>query len=298
MIEFSEINIEDKVLFDKYLKNYNPVASEMTFTNFFMWRYFYKFRYAQINGFLCIISVPEEGAPSAFMPIGEVREDNFLKTIKELKDYFTNRQWQLQFKRVTEVELAYFKGQLSDSEVVFDRDNSDYVYLSEDLINLAGKKFDGKRNHINKFKKLYLYEYVPLNQETLGDCHRIMQEWCAERECKDHKGLYCEKLANIELLNNFEKLGCKGALIKVDDRFCAFTVGEMLNQDTAVIHIEKANSKVNGLYTFINQQFCAYAWKNAVYINREQDLGMEGLRRAKLSYNPVEMINKYIITIP
>jgi uncharacterized protein len=297
MIEFKKINLEDKALFDRYLYQYQPQISEMTFTNLFMWRYFYKFRYAEINGYLCLISVPEEGTPYAFMPIGEINAENFTKTILQLKDYFVKNEWKLLFKKVAESELSNFKAFTTDDELVFDRDNSDYIHLTEDLSNLAGKKFDGKRNHINKFKKLYDHEYVTLGEEHMDECHRIMDEWCAERDCKDHKGLYCEKLANLELLNNYVKLGCTGALIKVDGKFCAFTVGEMLNSNTAVIHIEKASSQVNGLYTFINQQFCKREWQSSMFINREQDLGKEGLRKAKLSYNPYKMINKYTVNI-
>jgi hypothetical protein len=160
---------------------------------------------------------------------------------------------------------------------------------------LKGKKYDGKRNHINKFKKLYEYEYIPLKEEHLDECCRITEAWCSERSCDEHKGLYCEKLANFELIKNFRALGCKGALIKVNGRFEAFTIGEMLNSDTAVIHIEKANGSINGLYTYINQQFCLNQWHDAKYINREQDLGSEGLRKAKLSYKPVNFIDKYSI---
>ena len=104
-----------------------------------------------------------------------------------------------------------------------------------------------------------------------------------------------EKKANIELLNNYEALGCHGCLIKVNGSFEAYSIGEMLNKDTAVIHIEKANTKIKGLYQFINQQFCEKQWANALYINREQDMGVEGLRKAKLSYNPVELIEKNVI---
>jgi uncharacterized protein len=297
MSDFVEIKLEDKALFDKYLKQYNPKASELTFTNLFMWRYFYKFKFAELNGLLCLISEPEEGSPYSFMPIGEIKGDNFVKAVSYIKDYFIKRGRQLQFRRITEGELINFKGFVSDKDIIFDRDNSDYIYMAEELINLSGKKFDGKRNHINKFKKLYEYEYIPLTNEHLGHCRRIMDDWCAQRDCRDHKGLYCEKLANMELLNNFDSLGCKGAIIKVEGNYCAFTVGEMLNSDTAVIHIEKANSKINGIYTYINRQFCAHEWRGAVYINREQDLGIEGLRKAKFSYNPVKISNKYIVNL-
>jgi hypothetical protein len=122
-----------------------------------------------------------------------------------------------------------------------------------------------------------------------------MQEWCEEKDCDCQEGEYCEREANLELLKNFKTLGCKGALIKVDGAFEAFTVGEMLNKDTAVIHIEKAKDSIDGLYTLINQQFAQREWSQTTYINREQDLGLEGMRRSKLSYHPVRLIEKYTV---
>ncbi|MEG6614473.1 phosphatidylglycerol lysyltransferase domain-containing protein [Pseudoclostridium thermosuccinogenes] len=296
MMDFSEINISDKQLFDKYIKESNPQASELTFTNFFMWRDYYKFRYALAGDLLCVVSADDKKGPFAFAPIGSYNDDNFTEALAAIKEYFNKKGWALRFSRVTEKELPYFKKSAAvKGDFIEDRDNSDYVYLTENLINLSGKKYDGKRNHIKRFKKQYEYEYVILGPEHVDECSRIMLEWCKSRDCGCQRGEYCERHANMELLQNYEVLGCKGAIIKVDGRFEAFTVGEMLNSDTAVIHTEKANSAIHGLYTFINQQFCEHEWKDTMYINREQDLGIEGIRKAKLSYNPVMMIRKYNI---
>ncbi|MCX7749241.1 MAG: phosphatidylglycerol lysyltransferase domain-containing protein [Clostridia bacterium] len=297
MFEFSDITLRDKVLFDRYLRGYNPRISEMTFTNLFMWRNAYNLRYSEIGGFLCIVSVPKEGEPFAFFPLG-AGEENFLSILMRMKELFFKNGWKLIFKRVSEEQLQFFKGIVDfERDIFLDRDNSDYLYKAEDLIHLKGKKYDGKRNHINRFKKEYSFEYVELDTKLIDYCQEIMLDWCLHRGCDHHKALYCEKLANSELLNNYEKLRCKGALIKVEGKYAAFTIGEMLNRDTAVIHIEKANDKIQGLYTFINQKFCENVWNDAVYINREQDLGMEGLRRAKLSYHPVEIIHKYTVIV-
>ena len=122
-----------------------------------------------------------------------------------------------------------------------------------------------------------------------------MEQWCKDRSCNSREEDYYERQANLELLYNFGNLGYKGALIRMDGVFEAFTAGEMLNDDTAVIHIEKAKNSVNGLYTIINQQFAEKEWSDTVYINREQDLGSEGLRKAKLSYQPVRLVDKYTV---
>ncbi|RCX13245.1 hypothetical protein DFR58_11863 [Anaerobacterium chartisolvens] len=293
MLDFREISIEDKELFDRFLAMTAPPASEFTFTNFFMWRNFYKFRYAVIEELLCIVAVPEQKPPFCFPPLGRIEAGNFESAVHILNKYFEGNDWKLRFERVWEGIEDRFAGLNSFKvKLAYDRDNSDYVYTRESLTSLKGKRYDGKRNHINRFKREYSYRYVPIDEGLIDECRRIMDIWCAERDCGEHRGYYCEKLANEELLSNFTRLGCKGALLEVNDCYEGFTVGEMLNTDTAVVHIEKANAKIHGLYTMLNQQFCENEWHKANYINREQDLGIEGLRKAKLSYNPVFMVNK------
>ncbi|HEY9062121.1 MAG TPA: phosphatidylglycerol lysyltransferase domain-containing protein [Pseudobacteroides sp.] len=295
-LDLKEITIKDRDYFKGFLDKNNSEISELTFTNLFMWRNFYKFRYAQIGNMLALISVPEKGIPFSFAPFGEFNKENFKEAILTVQRYFERNNWKMVFGRVPENLLAYF-GEIfqNKAEITLDKNNSDYVYSAKELISLTGKKYDGKRNHIHKFKKLYGYKYERLSALHISECKRIMDEWCAQRSCEEHDASYCENKANKELLDNINELGCKGALISVDGRYEGFTIGEMLNKNTAVIHVEKANSNVKGLYTLINQQFCENEWDHAEYINREQDLGIEGIRKAKLSYHPVKMINKYTI---
>lgn len=298
MLQFSEISINDRDIFDKYLSNERLEASEMNFTNFFMWRGAYNFRYAEVHDHLCIVAVPKEGKPYAMLPIGDGDKTKIGLILNELLEYFNSKGWEFTLKRVEESKLAILKA-VDTLELIYeeDRDNSDYLYLSSSLINLKGKKYDGKRNHINKFKKTYSYEYKTVTSKEIDDCGIILEKWCSERSCDEHSDFNCEKIANYEVLKNFDKLNVKGAIVYVDGRPEAFSVGERINDNTAVIHIEKANSTVNGLYTFINQQFCENEWNSMEYINREQDLGIEGLRKAKLSYNPVSLVNKYTVKL-
>lgn len=295
-MDFGEITLHNKTEFDELINKHNPQISELTFTNLFAWRHFYKFRYTIVAGLLCIISVPCRGEPFAMMPVGDINEERFAEAFSSIREYFLQKGWKPQFRKITNDELAYFKNRnVSEESFVYDRDNSDYLYNTVDLISLRGKKYDGKRNHINKFKRQHTFEYVPLECSLLDECSRIMVEWCKDRNCTCQNGDYCERHANLELLHNFKTLGCKGALIKVDGVFEAFTAGEMLNLDTAVIHIEKAKNTVDGLYTIINQQFAEKEWSGSTYINREQDMGKEGMRKAKLSYQPLRLIDKYTV---
>jgi hypothetical protein len=179
----------------------------------------------------------------------------------------------------------------------FDRGQSDYVYLAEDLIKLQGRKYHRKRNHIKQFKEKYSYQYLPLTSEWISECLRLETEWCDLRHCEAIPGLLNESVAIKEALTCYETLGLKGGAILIDGKVEAFTLGEPLNQNTVVIHIEKANSAYEGLYSLINQAFLENEWAEYTYVNREQDLGEEGLRKAKESYFPHHMINKYTLTL-
>ena len=165
-------------------------------------------------------------------------------------------------------------------------------------MTLSGKKLSSKRNHINRFMREYGdFEYVEISRETVPECKRIFEEWCEKNDaCECEYPEECEKWACSQLLDNWHSLpGLKGALIKVNGRFEAFTIGEMVNHNTAVIHIEKGNTDVHGIYTVINKEFVTRAFPETKYINREEDMGKEGLRKAKSSYHPSGFVYKYNI---
>ena len=298
---FAPITLSDKALFDRLFKTVNPQISDLTFSNLFMWRHMINFRAAWFGGFACILAIPRQYPPYVYAPVGDFAGDRegFAQAVREVCAYFRANGWQPRFRCVPS-DVAPSLTRLFDSfECEEDRDFFDYVYLASDLIGLRGKKFDGKRNHINKFKTLYGgdCEYVRLTNGHIDDCLRIMYDRCAENDCDCIRGMEyaCDRKPSTELLENFDMLNCKGALIKVGGRYEAFTVGEALNSNTAVIYIEKANTAIPGLYAFINQQFCEREWADMTYINREEDEGVPGLRKAKLSYHPARLIEKYTV---
>jgi len=266
-----------------------------------MWRKEINFRAAWFNGFACILAIPREYPPYVYAPIGDLAGDpkGFSRAAMEVNDFFRANGWQPRFRCVP-IDAAPMLTRLFEScECEEDRDFYDYIYNTSDLIELRGKKYDGKRNHIKRFKRLYSdHEYVEMTTEHIDDCLRIMYDRCAENGCAClHGQAYaCDRMPSEELLNNFGELDCNGALIKIGSRFEAFTIGEALNSDTAVIYIEKANVAFQGIYTYINQQFVEREWAGMKYINREEDDGVPGLRKAKLSYHPVRLIEKYTIT--
>jgi len=300
-MSWKEIEITDIDIFQKTFRNIGSRASEMSFANMFMWRKNYNTRFSIINNMLCMAANPRKYKPFAFCPIplGAFNPEEFKDTVYKLKEYFDSQGWKLFFGRVEERMLDNFKNHL-DVKITAKKIEaiSDYIYDTESLITLAGKKLSAKRNHVNRFLREYGgFEYVELSKEYFSECERIFDEWCNGNDrCNCDVPEECEKWACSQLLEHWDEIpGLKGALIKVNGRFEAFTIGEMLNNDTAVIHIEKGNADIHGIYAVINREFAERAFSDTKYINREEDMGIEGLRKAKQSYHPSGRVWKYNI---
>jgi hypothetical protein len=134
-----------------------------------------------------------------------------------------------------------------------------------------------------------------MTEDMVEEVWQYLESWCGQKACSGSldSGLHCEQKAIREALDHFEVLDYKGAVIRLDGNIVAFTLGEMLNDNTVIIHVEKADGTITGLYGAINQEFLLHEWPTVQYVNREEDTGAEGLRKAKLSYHPVELIKKY-----
>jgi hypothetical protein len=291
--QFKNLSLEDKPLLDFHFTQSSPVISEFTFNNLFLWRHTYQMKISRRQNFLCLFAENREH-PFFFPPIGE---GNVVECSRRLLRSMKEKGISAKMARVPEEVASRFEWKSEGFVVEFDRDQSDYVYLSEDLIHLQGRKYHRKRNHIKQFKEKYNYQYLPLTAELISDCLRLETEWCDLRQCEVIPGLHNESIAIKEAFSHFEALEVKGGVILINDRVEAFTLGERLNRDTVVIHIEKANPAFDGLYPMINQAFLENHWAGCTYVNREQDLGEEGLRKAKESYFPHHMVNKYTITL-
>ncbi len=290
---FKELSLEDKPLLDYTFQQFPPTHSEFTFTNLFMWRHAYQMKISRLQNFLCLFA--EKGDhPFFFPPIGEGRMTDCCNILLR---WMEEKGFPPQIARVPEDLISHHHWELEGFDITFDRDQSDYVYLLEDLAQLRGRKYHRKRNHIKKFKESYSYRYVPLIPELISECLELQTAWCDLKHCEADPSLTNEFLAIREVFTHFEALAVKGGVILIDGKVEAFTLGEPLNRDTIVIHIEKANPNFDGLYPTLNQAFLEHQWTGYTYVNREQDLGEEGLRKAKESYFPHHMVNKYILTL-
>ncbi|HZX44604.1 MAG TPA: phosphatidylglycerol lysyltransferase domain-containing protein [Candidatus Nanoarchaeia archaeon] len=273
-MDLKQIALDDKGVFDKFFRGFSPKASEYTFTNIFCWRKPHEHKFAVIGDHLLISS-----GSSYFQPIGP----NPHQAIKSM----LNEQ-SVTFERVEENALG---GLPAKEDVAM----FDYVYSVEELASLDGAKFASKRNFVNQCKR-YKPNTCMLDESTVKSFLSLAEEWCDMRGCKDDPNVAAEDFALREALANYKVLGLFGICINVEGKIAAFALGERLNDDTFVEHFEKADTRIKGIYAYLLNELAKALAGRYRYINREQDLGVEGLRKAKQSWNPVCMIKKYRIT--
>jgi hypothetical protein len=289
--EFKPIEIGHKDLFRRYLNDDPPQVSELTFTNLFMWQHCYHPVWLERDECLLIILSPDKSTPFGLEPFGKGSKEKALDALcSELRDITDE-------VRLSRVSEDFINRHIDPDQYFYqlDRNNSDYVYTSSDLIELSGRRYHSKKNHLNTFIKNYKFEYLALDKELVGHFMDMQEEWCRIRDCLQTQDLLLEDYAVKTALTYFDELDYKGAAIRIGSKIEAFSLGEQLNSDTAVVHIEKANPEIPGLYSAINHLFVRNVWSGMEYINREQDLGVEGLRKAKESYYPHHMVNKYTV---
>ncbi|MFA6282445.1 MAG: phosphatidylglycerol lysyltransferase domain-containing protein [Candidatus Omnitrophota bacterium] len=284
--EFQPLEKEHKPLFDELFQKTPPVISEFTFTNLYSWRNVYKISISSLDGFILLLS-EEDNKKSFFMPMGDGSVMNVMQKVLTKQN--------ANFIRLPETVADFFKGD-NRFTIELDRDNCDYLFKVEDLVLLKGKKYDGKRNLIKKFKSVYGYEYQKLDKTNIKQCLDFEERWCLVKDCDSIEGLNNERQAIQEMADNCSEFGLIAGAIRVLGKICALTIAERLNKDTMVLHILKADPDMIGLYQVMTNEFMARESAGFKYVNFEQDLGVPGLRKAKLSYNPIELIKKYTLT--
>ncbi len=282
--------LDDKPMFDRMLRCYPPEISELTFTNLFAWRNVYHFSVSSLFGYLIVLA-EKEGALELLDPIGPLWGK---RAVIEGCFQRTSPKTTIRFVKLPQLTTSMFA---DDNAYVLtqDRDNSDYVYRREDLTHLKGNNYDGKRNLIKRFNKSTSFQYLPLTESDIMDALGFVYQWCQNRGCDGNESLLHERQALEEMLLNFDALKISGGIIKVAGKVVALSVGECLNSDTLVVHLEKADGTWPGIYQAINMFFAQSEGEGFAFMNREQDLGIPGLRQAKESYHPHHMAAKYTL---
>jgi hypothetical protein len=280
------LELSDRVIVEEYLRHYPPEISELTFTNLYVWRHSRPIFLAEIeDSIVFVTNTGEEGDAGNFIvghPVGGAPP---LSVVNALG--------------IDVVGLIRVPKNTADTLrnanllVATDRDNSDYLYRVADLAELPGRRFHKKRNLIKQCLAAYRCEYEVLTPELIVECSDMQDRWCKARQCGNEPGLCGEYMAIRNMFDRFEDLQLIGGAIRVYGLIQAYAIGEELSPGTAVCHFEKAMPGLRGLGQLINQWFARYALRGFEFENREQDLGIPGLRQAKESYYPHHMVEKF-----
>ncbi len=302
MLNLFDITIDKKEYLESFLKRRCSINSEFSFTNLFMWRKGYDMKYTVIDDMLCILPKHGSGPRSATFPIGFMGSDGSQKDIKNLINtllaYFEENKerpliWLYNEKAVEALNKAF----PDKFHITEDRNSFDYVYKTENLINLSGKKYHSKRNHVNRFMAKYDgFKYRTLTPDDKNQVLALFDKWSDNKDF-DKASIMEEREAILELLDNWEKLNIVGGGLFIDDEMIAFSFGEVLCGDTIVIHLEHADTDYDGAFAAMNNLFLKNEWTDYTYVNREEDMGIPGMRKAKESYRPEFMVKKYVATL-
>jgi len=290
-LQFQQIKLSDRPLFDASYRSCRHEGSESSFTNLFIWRKPLDIVWAQIEKAICVV-VLQDGPGYALHPCAPEREDS-VQAARLLAEWFRQQGHPLLIKGL-ELGLAEMLAEEFPTwKIEHDRPEDDYIYSVKELIELKGRKFEAKRHHIKTFlRQNYNYAYEPMNGQSALECIPLAKEWLERQRCED-RIMQAELFAVEQALAQFDALNLSGGIIQIDGKIKSFTVGEALCEDTAVIHIEKADPMIPGLYQMINREYLSHAWPQMSFVNREEDMGIAGLRAAKQSYRPVRMVEKY-----
>ncbi len=292
---FLPLTLEHREVLQPLLWAYQPTTSELTFTNLFLWQGHYGLSWCLWEDWFVALAQPRHAAPWFLPPVGPGdRAELCIELLRWLRQTHSVAYPAIErADRRLAAELASRPQIRSEAT----REQFDYVYRAVDLCSLAGNKYHSKRNHINSLRRSYPFVYQPLAADLVAACLNLADRWCEFKRCAEDLNLTGEWEAVRLALRHYETLGLKGGVIMVRGQVEAFSLGELLNATTAVIHFEKANPQQSEFYTLINQQFCEHAWQEVELINREQDLGEPGLRRAKQSYHPLRLEEKFRLTL-
>ncbi|MDO4608706.1 MAG: phosphatidylglycerol lysyltransferase domain-containing protein [Clostridia bacterium] len=288
-MEFKKITLSDRDKLLPFLQKNDELTCEISFINLLLWQPLYNNCFCIENDILYLKSYDEQ-IETYSLPFGDMKTgvENIIAHSGNPYPTF----WAQAGARFDE-----FVGLYGDRyDIIESRNEFDYIYNSSDLINLSGKKYHSKRNHISAFSKQFDWHYEAITADNIDKVRECADIWYSQSSDKMDDELKCEMQGVYMMLDNMSALHLCGGAIVVDDKIVAFTLGSAINKSVYNIHIEKAIEGFEAAYTVINREFAAHNCENYKYINREDDLGLEGLRKSKLSYKPQIILPKYVLT--
>ncbi len=289
-LDFKPVCLSMQSEYREFFSRCSEMASDYSFINLWGWADVYGLEWARIDSLIFIRQALPE--PAYWAPVGNWAEIDWVGLVKEYPELKTT------FIRVPETLAGIWQTVFDDAAAVEDRDQWDYLYDAQALRELRGNRFHKKKNLLNQFVRSYEYQYREMTAGMIDQALALQDDWCIWRECASDDHLVNENRALTRVLSNWDTLlGISGGSLWDRDRMVACTVGERVADDTLVIHFEKGDPAYRGIYQAINQMFLAGQSPSIQWVNREQDLGDDGLRKAKQSYHPAGFLKKYRIAL-
>ena len=294
-IPFRPITAADADLLRSFTTESKCMNCDLNVANLCSWQFLYHTEYAVVEGFL-VLRFVADGHITYMKPIGKGDLRHVLELLRADARSLGDT---LRVACVCPCAQALMNESMPEAFTFeINRDKSDYLYLREKLVTLAGKKLQPKRNHVSKFKRTYPnYEYRPLTADLVPDCIRLGEEWCRTTDSGMQHAMEAEQHMIAYALQHIDELHIIGGTLFVEDKMVAFTFGARINAEAFDVCVEKADTTYEGAYAMINNEFVSRLPEDIVYINREEDLGLEGLRKAKLSYQPDLILDKMVATL-
>lgn len=294
-LQFKELTIESQEELKPYWNLREIVSCEYNFNTLFMWAKHNQIEYATTPNF-AVFSEIYQDKHITLMPL--CKEVHFKEAFESIKEYFDKIGKPLAIFVTDKTFMEFVQNEYPDQyEIRAERDLSDYIYDADKLRTLSGKKYNKKRNHLNAFYQTYQdrFHYRSLRKEDREVVCTFLRRWRLQKDLIT-EDLQDELLAICNIFKNLNNLDIRCGGIYIDNNLEAFSIGSKIAGGKGVdIHVEKANDSIRGLYQLINQQFLVNEFPDVEWVNREEDLGIEGLRKAKLSYYPIQILEKYSI---
>lgn len=298
---FKKITLKDKYLYYKYIDKNKFLSCEYSFATLFMWKEFNNIEYDILNNIFIIKKYDNNNGDFFMEPLGDIEDSDLINLINHLELIRKEEERKWLFGDVSIGFLNRLKG-IYKEDLIFEeeKNNFDYVYDFNDLINLSGRKFRKKRNKCNQFIKNYNYktEFFKsfLDNKEKKECLEFLDKWYLENKQKDDEFL-AEINGTRNLINYLEELDLDLIKLYVENELIGISIGERFNDSTYIVHVEKCLKEFNGAYAFINNSLLKNSFLDLKYVNREEDLGVLGLRKSKMSYNPKFLEIKYLVKI-
>ncbi|MDD6189653.1 MAG: phosphatidylglycerol lysyltransferase domain-containing protein [Clostridiales bacterium] len=300
MLDFKPVTLADRDWMYPIIYSENIRNADFSFTNIYAWGESYLAKQTMVDG--CLVIYTNEGSESFYsFPVGAESDAKLANVIEKLIAHCEELGEKFIMHAIpaakTETIERLFPGKFEISPI---RDLFDYVYSADKLASLAGKKLHSKRNFVNRFTAEHDWKLVPMTAESSSLWADLTGEWIAEHNESSYDSAFDEARAMRNAMSHFDELKLDGAYLYIGDRPCAFTVGERICRDTYIVHFEKADASITGAYPMINREFVRMIkekYPEIEYINREDDMGLENLRKAKQSYYPDFMEEKYTAVI-